>query len=201
MFLVYLIEPAYITLLFTTSRSGTSSWCFSGLDVDRLAGHAQHDQLRSIGPGHDQLDRAPPLTDPGFLIAILVAVAVFRHGAYAVMPALGGDPLKARMQAIAIERDELRAKQRARLAEEADRRRGGLGRRPIRRHAKDRRPASSAQRVRPTRTRTTSCTMAGFRGQNPLTHFLFLRLVLPFVSSRLRSPSSSVMGRCPTSRF
>ena len=42
------------------------------------------------------------------------------------MPSLGGNPLKARMKSVALERDELRAKQRARLAAEADRRRKGL---------------------------------------------------------------------------
>ena len=56
---------------------------------------------------------------------MLVGIAVFAT-VFTLMPALGGNPLKARMKSVALERDELRAKQRARLAAEADRRRKGL---------------------------------------------------------------------------
>ena len=65
------------------------------------------------------------LTDPAFLIALLVGIAVFAT-VFTLMPALGGNQLKTRMKSVALERDELRAKQRARLAAEADRRRKGL---------------------------------------------------------------------------
>ena len=67
------------------------------------------------------------LTDPAFLIALLVSIAVFAT-VFTLMPALGGNQLKARMKSVALERDELRAKQRARLAAETDRRRKGLHR-------------------------------------------------------------------------
>lgn len=60
------------------------------------------------------------LTDPAFLIALLVGIAVFAT-AFTLMPAFGGNTLKSRMKSVALERDELRAKQRARLAAEADR--------------------------------------------------------------------------------
>src|ERR1044072_8224287 len=65
------------------------------------------------------------LTDPAFLIALLVGIAVFAT-VFTLLPALGGNQLKSRMKTVALERDELRAKQRARLAVEADRRRKGL---------------------------------------------------------------------------
>ena len=65
------------------------------------------------------------VTDPTFLIALLVAIAVFAT-VITLMPALGGNSMKSRMKAVALERDELRAKQRVRLAAEADRRRKGL---------------------------------------------------------------------------
>ena len=65
------------------------------------------------------------LTDPSFLIALLVAIAVFAT-VFTVLPSLSGNPLKGRMKAVALERDELRAKQRMRLAAEADRRHKGL---------------------------------------------------------------------------
>src|ERR1700761_2389152 len=65
------------------------------------------------------------LTDPSFLIALLVGIAVFAT-VFTVMPALGGNSLKSRMKSVALERDELRARQRQRLASEADNRRKGL---------------------------------------------------------------------------
>jgi len=119
------------------------------------------------------------LSDPGFLMAILVAIAVFAT-LYTALPALSGSPLKARMKSVALERDELRAKQRARLAAEADRRRGGL------REEQSVGMKSIVERLDLRRALADEGTlaklrMAGFRGQNPLTRFLFFRLVLPFV--------------------
>jgi len=119
------------------------------------------------------------LTDPGFLMAILVAVAVFATF-YTALPALSGNPLKTRMKSVALERDELRAKQRARLVADSDRRRGGLreehsvGMRSIVERLDLRRALADEGTLAKLR-------MAGFRGQNPLTRFLFFRLVLPFV--------------------
>src|SRR5690606_25794119 len=92
----------------------------------------------------------------------------------------GGNPLKNRMKAVALERDELRAKQRARLVAEADRRSRGLreqqstGMRRIVERLDLRRLLADENTVRQLKT-------AGFRGQNPMTQFLFFRLVLPFV--------------------
>ena len=59
------------------------------------------------------------LTDPAFLIALLVGIAVFAT-AFTLMPAFGGNTLKSRMKSVALEREELRARQRARLAAEED---------------------------------------------------------------------------------
>lgn len=119
------------------------------------------------------------LTDPSFIFSILVAVAVFST-LFTVLPAIGRDPLKARMKTVALERDELRAKQRARLAADADRRRGGL------REEQSLGMKSIVERLDLRRALADENTLnklrnAGFRGQNPLTRFLFFRLVLPFV--------------------
>lgn len=122
---------------------------------------------------------AKTLTNPGFLVGILVTIAVFAT-LYLALPAIGGSPLKARMKTVALEREELRAKQRARLAAEADRRRGGLreeqslGMKNIVERLDLRRALADENTLAKLR-------MAGFRGQNPLTKFLFFRLVLPFV--------------------
>ncbi|MDZ5697292.1 type II secretion system F family protein [Chelativorans sp. M5D2P16] len=118
------------------------------------------------------------ITDPSFLIALLVAVAVFA-AIFTLLPVSGGDVLRARMKAVALEREELRASQRARLAAEAERRRrGGLrqeqsaGMRDIVERLDLRRALADEATVNKLRT-------AGFRGENPLTKFLFFRLVLP----------------------
>lgn len=122
---------------------------------------------------------ARALFDPAFLIALLVAVAVFAT-VFTLLPVSSGDTLKSRMRSVALERDELRAKQRARLAAESDRKRRGLreqesGRiRSIVDSLDLKRALADEQTVAKLR-------MAGFRGQNPLTKLLFFRLVLPFV--------------------
>ncbi len=119
------------------------------------------------------------ITDPAFLIALLVGIAVFAT-IFTVMPSLSGNTLKVRMKSVALERDELRAKQRARLAVEADRRRKGLreeqslGMRAIVDKLDLRRALVDENTL-------AQLKVAGFRGQNPLTRFLFFRLVLPFV--------------------
>ena len=138
---------------------------------------------------------AKTLTDPSFLISLLVAVAVFAT-LFTLLPALGGNPLRARMKSVALERDELRAKQRARLAAEADRRRKGLreeqsiGMRNIVDRLDLRRALADENTLNKLR-------VAGFRGQNPLTRFLFFRLVLPFVFFAVTLVYLFVLGGLP----
>ncbi|WEX09339.1 type II secretion system F family protein [Chelativorans sp. AA-79] len=124
------------------------------------------------------------LADPSFLLALLVSIAVFAT-IFTVIPVTGGDTLKARMKSVALEREELRAKQQARLAAEAERRRrGGL------RH-EDRSPMRTVvDRLDLRRALADESTMAklrtaGYRGQSPLTKFLFFRLVLPLIGLAL----------------
>jgi tight adherence protein C len=139
------------------------------------------------------------LTDPAFLIAILVSVAVFAT-VFTLLPALGGDPLKARMKSVALERDELRAKQRARLAAESDRRRKGL------REEQSAGMLSVVERLDLRRALVDESTvnkmkMAGFRGQNPLTRFLFFRLILPFAFFAGAAVYLFVVGGLPEQPF
>ena len=135
------------------------------------------------------------ITDPSFMIALLVAIAVFAT-VFTALPALGGDPLKARMRSVALERDELRAKQRARLAAESDKRRKGL------REEQSMGMKSIVERLDLRRALVDDNTlaklkMAGFRGQNPLTRFLFFRLVLPFVGFALAAVYVFLLGGLP----
>jgi tight adherence protein C len=135
------------------------------------------------------------VTDPAFLIALLVGIAVFAT-IFTVMPSLSGNTLKSRMKSVALERDELRAKQRARLAVEADRRRKGLreeqsiGMRAIVDRLDLRRALVDENTV-------AKLKVAGFRGQNPLTRFLFFRLVLPFVFFAAAAAYVFLLGGLP----
>ncbi|MBN9274108.1 MAG: type II secretion system F family protein, partial [Mesorhizobium sp.] len=135
------------------------------------------------------------LTDPSFLIAMLVAIAVFAT-VFTLLPALGGNQLKSRMKSVALEREELRAKQRARLAVEADRRRKGL------REQQSIGMRNIVERLDLRRALADEATLqklkvAGFRGQNPLTRFLFFRLVLPFVGFALAAVYMFLLGGLP----
>ena len=133
--------------------------------------------------------------DPSFMIAMVVAAAVFVT-VFTALPAFGGDPLKNRMKSVALERDELRAQQRARLAAEADRKRRGLREEQSvgMRRIVDRLDLRTALADEKT---VASLKVAGFRGQNPLTKFLFFRLVLPFAGLGLGVFYIFVLGGLP----
>jgi tight adherence protein C len=141
----------------------------------------------------DQVVKA--IVDPAFLIALLVGIAVFAT-IFTVMPSLSGNTLKIRMKAVALERDELRARQRARLAAEADRRRKGLreeqslGMRAIVDRLDLRRALADENTL-------SKLRVAGFRGQNPLTRFLFFRLVLPMMFFALAVAYTFMLGGLP----
>ncbi len=124
----------------------------------------------------DQIIRA--LSEPSFIIALLVAVAVFAT-VFTLLPALGGNELKARMKSVAIERDELRARERARMLAEA-----GKGNKGLREQSTGLRQIVEKldlRRALVDEGTVQKLKMAGFRGENPLTKFLFLRFLLPFV--------------------
>ncbi|MCT8999071.1 type II secretion system F family protein [Chelativorans intermedius] len=133
------------------------------------------------------------LTDPGFVLALLVSIAVFAT-VFTLLPVTGGDNLRARMKSVALEREELRARQRARLAAEAEaRRRGSL-------RQNDSSPMRSiVERLDLRRALADEATLAklraaGYRGQGPLTKFLFFRLVLPFAGMALAGFYIFVLG-------
>src|SRR6188508_3372636 len=112
------------------------------------------------------------------------------------MPSLSGNTLKARMKTVALERDELRAKQRARLAAEADRRRKGLREEQSEgmRNIVDK---LDLRRALVDENTLNKLKVAGFRGQNPLTKFLFFRLVLPFVFLAAAAAYVFLLGGLP----
>jgi tight adherence protein C len=126
---------------------------------------------------------------------MLVGIAVFAT-VFTLMPAFGGTSLKSRMKSVALERDKLRAEQRARLANEAERRRKGLREEQSigMRHIVDR---LNLRRALVDEGTIQKLKVAGFRGQNPMTRFLFFRLVLPFVGFALAAIYLFVLGGLP----
>jgi tight adherence protein C len=131
--------------------------------------------------------------DPAVAVALLVALAVFAT-VYTALPAFSSDPLKGRMKAVALEREELRARQRARLAAEAERGRRGLREEKLGGGMRAIVERLDLRRALADEGTTNSLRMAGFRGQNPLTRFLFFRLVLPFVGLGLAAIYLFVLG-------
>ncbi len=137
--------------------------------------------------------------EPSFLIALLVGISVFAT-VFTALPSFGGNELKTRMKSVALEREELRAKQRARLAAEADKRRGKLreeqsvGMKSIVERLDLRNALADEGTVAKLR-------VAGFRGENPMTRFLFFRLILPFVGLALAAIYVFVLDSIPEQPF
>ncbi|PRD44209.1 type II secretion system protein [Phyllobacterium phragmitis] len=123
------------------------------------------------------------LTDPQFLMAMLVGLAVFATLMTLLMPLFSGNELKSRMKTVALERDAIRTRERTRLSAEGDRRRGL-------RHMQKPGIRDFVERLDLKRALADEKTVAalrnaGFRGQNPLNVFLFMRFILPFVGLTL----------------
>jgi tight adherence protein C len=117
-------------------------------------------------------------TSPEFLIAVFAAIAVASTVYSVTQPFFERDRLGARIKAVSVEREEIRARERARLAIEA--KRGKLRSEPkaFMRQIVDRfnlqKALVDAKTVNLLRT-------AGLRGQAPMVVFLFARLTLPVV--------------------
>ncbi|RIY00960.1 type II secretion system F family protein [Aureimonas flava] len=115
-------------------------------------------------------------------LGLLVAVAVFATFVSVALPLLTGREMKTRMRAVALEREELRARERARLASERDLGRGrGL--------RKEQDVSFAARVVERLDLRTAlmdeatlaKLRVAGLRSQRATTLFLFCRVTLPLV--------------------
>jgi tight adherence protein C len=127
-------------------------------------------------------DLARTLTSPDFLIALFAAIAaaavVFTLGATLFG---GGDQMKQRIKRVALEREKMRAEEMARL-----RGGGAQDQRSIRRVAgreymKNVVDRFSLQKMFMDEKTVEQLAMAGYRGQGPLTTYLFLRFITPFV--------------------
>lgn len=114
---------------------------------------------------------------PSILVGALASLAVFLSFVTFALPILAGNELKSRMKAVAIERDKMRARERARLANEQGKGRSqrrpddGIAARVVR--------ALDLKRALADEQTIQSLRVAGYRSQNALTVFLFARVCLP----------------------
>jgi tight adherence protein C len=116
--------------------------------------------------------------DPQFLLAVFAAIGVSATIITLAMPLLDGDQLKVRMKAVAVEREQLRARERARMNAAPDKVQLRQAPKAYMKNLVDRfnlrdvlSDAKTGERLR----------MAGFRGHAPMIGFLFARFVMPFV--------------------
>jgi len=123
-------------------------------------------------------------TNPEVLVAALVSVAVFAT-ILTLLPSTGGPSLRSRMKTVALERDELRARQKARLAAEAERNRGKRLRRQDTSGVRSIVERLDLRRALADEKTTQQLRNAGFRSESAMTRFLFLRFALPFAGAGL----------------
>lgn len=110
----------------------------------------------------------------------IIALAVFTTIVAIALPALSGSQLKSRMKAVALERDQVRARERARMAAEREPSRG------LRQQDTQGIAALVVKRLNLRKALVDDKTVArllvaGYRGQRPLTLFLFARVALPLI--------------------
>ncbi|WP_185984705.1 type II secretion system F family protein [Aureimonas mangrovi] len=114
---------------------------------------------------------------PQAVVGVLVAVAVFTTLVSVAMPIIVGNPLKSRMKAVALEREQVRARERARLNAEKETRGASLRQREEGFAAKvvavlDLKKALADEKT------IQNLRVAGLRSKRALTMFLFARVVL-----------------------
>ncbi|HHY50624.1 MAG TPA: type II secretion system F family protein [Alphaproteobacteria bacterium] len=122
------------------------------------------------------------LTDTDFLIAVFAAISaaavVFTLGA----TLLGNrSQIKARIRRVALEREKLRAEEMARLRGGGQQDQRTIRRVAGREYMKTVVERFSLQKLLADENTIEALARAGYRGQGPLTTYLFLRFVTPFV--------------------
>ncbi len=118
------------------------------------------------------------VTTPQFLIAVFSALAVAATVYSLTQPFFERDKLGTRIRAVALEREEIRARERARLANEQKRAKLRSEPKAYMRSIVER---FNLQKALADEKTVDSLRQAGYRGQAPLVVFLFARLVLPLI--------------------
>lgn len=120
------------------------------------------------------------LTDPTLIVAVLVAISVFATLYTLVSPYLANQDLYKRMRSVSIERDQIRAREKARAEAE-----GGSGRVSLR--SPDNESVRSIverfnlRAALADENTVNKLKVAGFRSQNAVNIFLLCRFVLPMI--------------------
>ncbi|MCB1387104.1 MAG: type II secretion system F family protein [Nitratireductor sp.] len=128
-------------------------------------------------------DIASSLTDPAYLIPILVSVAVFATLFTVMAPYFERSDLESRMKSAALERDEIRARERARLNAEQSR----AGEKSAGLRSRDNASVRgivdqlNLKKALADDATVAKLRAAGYRTQYALNMFLLARFVLPFI--------------------
>lgn len=117
------------------------------------------------------------LRDPVTLMAILVSLAIFATVLSLAMPLFSSDRLPARMKAVADEREKIRQRERARLAEEG---RGSLRGKESKAYMRSLVDRLSLKSALLDQKGEEKLKQAGFRSEAATTGYLFARFTLPF---------------------
>jgi tight adherence protein C len=120
------------------------------------------------------------IIEPQNLLAILSAIAVFATVLTVAMPIFTRNELSARMRSAAIERDKIRARERARLMEKKAQGKVSL-RQENAGFMRDLVEKLNLKKALADEGTFANLKMAGYRKQSHIYVFLFFRLVMPFI--------------------
>jgi tight adherence protein C len=123
---------------------------------------------------------AATVTSPSFVFAMLVTIAVFATLYAVAIPYFERGDLQKRMKAVSTEREQIRARERARLNAAASSQRASL-RGQDNKSVKNVVDRLNLREALMDANTVNKLKAAGLRSQNALNTFLFARLVLPFV--------------------
>ncbi len=115
------------------------------------------------------------------MIAAATGIAVFATIVSLAMPYMARDELGSRMKSVALEREQIRARERARLASEKKNSRGRSTNAEPKAYVKNLVDRLNLKTALADDKTMQMLSQAGMRGQNPLFVFLFLRFVLPLI--------------------
>ncbi|PZU83589.1 MAG: type II secretion system protein [Shinella sp.] len=138
-------------------------------------------------------DFAASLTNPSVIIAVLVAIAVFATLYTIAIPLFERGNLDKRMKAVSTEREQIRARERARMNAETARGKASL------RANNNQSVRQIVERLNLRQALVDDATLdklraAGLRSQNALNIFLFARFFLPFLTLAVTAIWIFVLG-------
>jgi tight adherence protein C len=119
------------------------------------------------------------LTDPQMILLALTTLGVAATVLTVALPLMERDQLKGRMKAVALEREQIRSRERARLATGASEARLRNEPKVYMRNIVER---FNLKNVLADEKTADRLKQAGYRGQAPMTVFLFARFVMPFIA-------------------